>query len=126
MSPPATPQSRYERVCAAFVGRPQVSQEGNGFGSTALRVNGRIFAMLSSRSEFVVKLPEQRVNELIAGGQGLPFDAGKGRPMKEWVVVRPGSSPDWIVLAEEALAFVGAGRAGKRASIGTGSRLAPP
>jgi len=119
MSLPATQQSRYARLCAAFVGRPQVTQKGNGFGSSALRVNGRIFAMLSSRSEFVVKLPRQRVNELIAADQGLAFDAGKGRPMREWVVVRPDSSPDWMVLAEEALAFVGAGRAGKSPAIET-------
>jgi hypothetical protein len=119
MSLNATAQSRYTRLTAAFLSRPQVSQEGKGFGSSALRVNGRIFAMLTARSEFVVKLPRQRVNELIAAGHGLPFDAGKGRPMKEWVVVRPNVASDWIALADEALAFVAAGQARGTASIGT-------
>ena|SRR5579859_2742333 len=115
----ATVQSRYAHLTDALLGRPHVSQEGKGFGSSALRVNGRIFAMLSSRSEFVVKLPRQRVSELIASGHGIPYDAGKGRPMKEWVVVRPDSACDWIVLAEEALAFVAGGQARRTAPIGT-------
>jgi hypothetical protein len=55
-----------------------------------------------------VKLPRQRVEELITSRDGLAFDAGKGRPMKEWLAVRPTSSLDWTSLAEEALAFVGA------------------
>jgi len=100
-------QRRYDQLVETFLGRANVTQEGRGFGSSAPRIEGRIFAMLSSRSEFVVKLPRKRVDELIASGDGLPFDAGKGRPMKEWVVIRPTSSLDWTSLAEEALAFVG-------------------
>jgi hypothetical protein len=99
-------QSRYARLSEQFLNRPNVTQEGKGFGSSALRIDGRIFAMLSSRSEFVVKLPRKRVDQLIQSGDGLPFDAGKGRPMKEWVVVHPASPLDWTSLAEEALNFV--------------------
>jgi hypothetical protein len=99
-------ESRYDSLVGVFLARPEVHQEGRGFGSSALKVQGRIFAILSSRSEFVLKMPRQRVAELIASGDGLPFDAGKGRPMKEWVVIAPTSPLDWTSLAEEALAFV--------------------
>ena len=36
----------------------------NGFGSQALQVGGKIFAMLSLKRQFVVKLPRDRVDEL--------------------------------------------------------------
>jgi hypothetical protein len=93
-------------VSQHFRARENVSQEGKGFGSSALKVNGRIFAMLSSRSEFVVKLPRARVEALIRSGDGLAYDAGKGRAMKEWVVIRPDSAIEWVSIGEEALAFV--------------------
>lgn len=98
---------RYEEVVRAFIGRPEVSQDGVGFGSSALKVGGRIFAMVSSRGEFVVKLPAKRVDALVAGGSGVRFDAGKGRPMKEWFAAAPESDLDWIDLAAEAMEFVG-------------------
>ena len=98
---------RYADVVGAFLGRPEVSQEGRGFGSSALRVRGSIFAMLSSAGAFVVKLPRRRVDELVASGDGDRFDPGHGRLMKEWLALRPDSSLDWVSLAGEAMAFVG-------------------
>jgi hypothetical protein len=77
---------------------------GKGFGSGALKVGKKIFAMVSSRSEFVVKLPPARVAELVASGRGKYFDAGRGKPMKEWLVVTAGEST-WIPLAKEAREF---------------------
>ena len=97
---------RYAQLVDLFLDRPNVTQEGKGFGSSALKVGGRIFAMLTPRSEFVVKLPRQRVDQLIQSGDGLAFDAGKGRPMKEWLVIPASSSVDWSSLTEKALAFV--------------------
>jgi TfoX/Sxy family transcriptional regulator of competence genes len=76
-----------------------------GFGSDALQADGRIFAM-ARRGGLVLKLPSERVAELVASGDGEPFDTGKGRPMKEWVVVSPQAGTRWLELAREALAFV--------------------
>lgn len=100
---------RYSEVVAACLGLPGVTQEGKGFGSSGLRVGGRIFAMLSSRGDFVVKLPRRRVDELVSSGDGDRFDPGHGRLMKEWLALRAGSSLDWLSLAREAMAFVGPG-----------------
>ena len=80
---------------------------GRGFGANALQVEGRIFAM-SNDAGLVLKLPRDRVAALLLSGEGLPFDAGKGRPMKEWVIVPWRSRDASRKLAEEALAFVGA------------------
>jgi hypothetical protein len=75
------------------------------FGSSALRVEGRIFAMVS-RGQVVLKLPAARVSELIASGTGQSFDAGKGRPMKEWVALSRVTRERAVALAAEALEFV--------------------
>jgi len=55
--------------------------------------------MISSRGEFVIKLPGKRVDEF-----GKHFDAGRGRKMKEWFVGT--EAVDRVGLAEEAYCFV--------------------
>src|SRR5438093_1434493 len=44
-----------------------------GFGSSALKINDKIFAMVSWKGQFVVKLPRGRVDELVASGDGERF-----------------------------------------------------
>jgi hypothetical protein len=107
-SPDRTATERFDGLVTAMVGRPGVTgpQGGRGFGSDALRVDGRIFAMLAG-GRLVVKLPRARVDGLVDGGHGVRFDANKGRPMKEWLSLDPGSPLDWAALAEEARRFVG-------------------
>lgn len=100
------PQERYAALVQELAGEPGVSPPGPGgaFGAAAVKVDGRIFAMLHQGS-LVVKLPRSRVAALVADGTGGPFDAGKGRPMAEWVTLA--QEADWSALAREALAFVG-------------------
>ena len=107
-----SPKDRYAALTKAFLHKPGVTQEGKGFGSTSLKVNGRIFALLSSRGEFVVKLPQHRVDELIAAGEGHRFDPGHGRLMKQWLALRPRAAQDWMQLASEALTFVARAKSG--------------
>jgi hypothetical protein len=76
------------------------------FGSRALKVRGSIFAMVVG-GHLVVKRPATGFAELIADGRRGPFDAGKGRPMKEWLTVLVDDPSTWRGLAEEALEFVG-------------------
>lgn len=56
------------------------------FGSTGLKVNGKVFAMLV-KGRFVAKLPRERMDQLVASGAGASFDPGHGRLMKEWVAL---------------------------------------
>jgi TfoX/Sxy family transcriptional regulator of competence genes len=100
----------------AFRGQPNVTlpadvpQSENAFGSSALKVNNRIFAMLV-RGTLVVKLPKPGVDALVASGAGERYDPRHdGRLMKEWVTIDPASDMDWLSLAREALAFVAAAR----------------
>ena len=96
----------FGRIAEALSREPGVTvAEGRGFGSGTLQVNGRIFAMVS-RGRFVVILPRARVDTLIASGTGLPFDAGEGRPMKEWVVIAEHAADQWTELADQARQFV--------------------
>ncbi len=107
----ATPAQRYADVVKAFAGKRSVTyaEEGRGFGASSLKVGGRIFAMLASGDRFVVKLPRQRVDALVADGQGERFDPRRnGKVMKEWFVV--GSENRWLPLAQEALEFVASKR----------------
>lgn len=101
----------YERVCQALLAEPNVTRESSdgqrrgGFGSSALKVDGRIFALLSG-GHLVVKLPRHEVDALVTLGEGERFAAGKGRPMREWLVVGSQSEYQWLRFAREALAFV--------------------
>jgi hypothetical protein len=103
-----TPEAKYEDLARHFSRRPNVTRitEGKGFGSSGqLKVDGKIFAMLV-RDELVLKLPKARVDALMREGAGRHFDAGKGRPMREWLVLSPASRKPWLPLAQEAMEFV--------------------
>ena len=103
----STVEARFAKLVAALEGEEGVTlgSGGRGFGTGALQVDGRIFAMVSA-GRLVVKLPRERVDELVASGDGAPFDAGKGRPMKEWVALSVRIERRWLSLATEARAFV--------------------
>jgi hypothetical protein len=103
----STPGQRYAQIVRAFLRRPGITQQGRGFGSAALKVRGKMFATLSPAGALVVKLPRQRVDALVADGQGKPFEPGPSRVMTEWLELYAASDKDWTSLAEEALAFVG-------------------
>ncbi len=102
------PMERFDRLVAEFATVPDVIPPGTtrGFGSNALRVQGMIFAMLV-RERLVLKLPADRVAELVDADEGAYFDANKGKPMKNWLSLREESTMDWSLLAREALQFVG-------------------
>lgn len=104
----AAARTRLDEIAQAFAKDRAVSRETRkGFGSGALKVNGKIFAMVSSRDEFVVKLPRERTAALVDGGTGVFFEPGPGRLMKEWLAMDAEQKrPSWLELAHEARAFV--------------------
>jgi hypothetical protein len=110
MSMPRTAEEGFAAIVKALGDKPGVTEpeppgSARRFGSSALRVNGRIFAMVS-HGRLVLKLPARRVAEIIGSGAGGPYDAGKGRPMKEWVSLEAAMHHGWLGLAAEALEFV--------------------
>ena len=111
-----TPEERYAALVDELVGKAGAEPPAGGpqrFGSTSVKVNGKMFAMFS-HGKLVVKLPEKRVAELAAAGTGEQWDAGKGRIQKEWMALAPGAEDQWLAVAHEALSFVGgAGRKGR-------------
>ena len=100
------PEDRYQDLVDGLIGADGVTppRGGGGFGRSALRFHGKIFAMFV-RGRLVVKLPAERVDELIAAGEGVHFDANKGTPMREWLSLDPDSARPWLPLATEALDF---------------------
>jgi hypothetical protein len=75
----------------------------NAFG---LKTGGKFFAMVQ-KGELVVKLPRERVDELVDARRGRRFDPGHGRLMKEWVTLRPSDKRACKAYVVEARAFVG-------------------
>jgi hypothetical protein len=106
------PEDRYEDLIDELARIDGVTppRQGSGFGRSAVRFHGKIFVMLV-RGSLVLKLPAQRVEALVAAGEGVHFDANKGTPMKEWLSLDPDSSQAWLPLAREALDFAQAARA---------------
>jgi hypothetical protein len=98
-------ESHFAAAVERFSGDPRVTG-GTGFGSSpGRRVDGRIFAMLV-REELVLKLPKQQVVELVETGIATWFDAGKGRPMREWASIGIAQADAWPMLVTEAYEFV--------------------
>ena len=86
-----------------LLARPDVSMT-RMFGSEALSVRGKMFAFASNAGDLVVKLSEQRFDEL-----GLDNMVMRGRPMREWAVVPYDAGEDrWREIVGEAHGFVGA------------------
>jgi hypothetical protein len=103
--------TRWEALVVAMLadGRATYGDQKSGpqraFGSTSLKTDGKIFAMLV-KDRLVVKLSAGRVTELVDAGAGERFDPGHGRIQKEWLSVFSDDSDEWRALASESEAFV--------------------
>jgi hypothetical protein len=105
----ATVDNRYALVVSTLTSQRGVwltTPRKRGFGPTALCIDDKIFAMLTSSAQFVVRLPEQRVDALVAAGRGERFEPSHGQWMKQWLVAGATLEEHWLLLAEESLSFV--------------------
>ncbi|MDQ2903878.1 MAG: TfoX/Sxy family protein [Ktedonobacteraceae bacterium] len=110
--PPSTPEARFATIVEGLLSNPDVTppSDGKSFGSSGLKIQDKIFAMLV-RGKLVVKLPKSRVDALIAAGMGERFDPRHdGRLMKEWITIEPTFAEQWLNLSREALQFVASKR----------------
>ncbi len=103
---PNTQEERFATLVEKFADNPDVTPPPGGkrFGDDSLKFHEKIFAMLV-KGRFVVKLPKERVDELIASGVGEPFIM-RGRTMKEWVAIQSTSPDEWLNFSREAMTFV--------------------
>ena len=75
-------------------------------GFPCLRINGAFFACVErGTGNLIVKLPADRVNELVASGIAIPF-APNGKVFREWVAFPDPDADDWAGFIAEAQAFV--------------------
>ncbi|NHJ47816.1 MAG: hypothetical protein FK733_08515 [Asgard group archaeon] len=70
----------------------------------ALKIKKKMFAF-PGESIIIVKLPKDRVTELLNSGVGLPYDPGNGKIMKEWVIIPIDHSDKWLDFTKEAMKF---------------------
>ena len=67
-----TPSQRFAAVVEEFRGKAGVTVPSSElgrrrkFGASGLKIKGKVFAMISSNGDFVVKLPRERVDKLVA------------------------------------------------------------
>jgi hypothetical protein len=81
-------------------------------GYPCVRRAERYFASFDTNSEaLVVKLPRERVGELVDDGIGEPF-APNGRVFREWVTIPEPDADVWERLLAEARDFAAPARAG--------------
>src|SRR3990172_5827238 len=64
------------------------------FGAQGLRSGGKVFAFLW-KQRLVVKLPQDRVEQLVREESAVRFDPGHGRVSKEWVSVAADAKTNW-------------------------------
>jgi hypothetical protein len=89
----------WSKVKDHFLKMSDVQKQGE-----SLKTLRKMFAMFS-KGNYVVKLPKERVEELISSGEGKPYDPGSGKFMKEWVIIPQDYSDKWIDYASEAKKF---------------------
>lgn len=102
----------FEVLAAEFLDLPGVAS-ARMFSHTGLTTGGAFFAFPNGQGELIVKLPADRVAQLIAAGQANAMRLGR-RTMREWAVITgdpsPGGTSDqhqhWRGLMAEAHAYV--------------------
>jgi hypothetical protein len=73
-------------------------------GYPCVRLAGRFLASYDATNGLVVKLPAERVAELVAQGTGVPF-APAGKVFREWVALPASDRELWRDLLGEAVSF---------------------
>ena len=96
----------FQRVSERLLADDPGLERSRMFASDGLKTHGKFFAFQRG-DDLVLKVPAERVRELISAGPGRPFESGN-RVMKEWVVVRPADEPACAAYLEEARSFVAA------------------
>lgn len=73
-----------------------------GRGSQGIKFGKKMFVMFY-KGQLLVSLPAERVDEIVAAGEGLPFDPGTGTVMKNRVLIPDTRKESWVEICEESL-----------------------
>jgi TfoX/Sxy family transcriptional regulator of competence genes len=97
--------ARLEELSVAHLALPGVDW-GRMFGSTGLRVRGKVFAVAAHAGGLLVKVPEAHADALVESGVADRMVMG-GVPRREWVLV-PDDADDatWSGQLDAAYAYV--------------------
>jgi hypothetical protein len=98
------PVSAFEAAARRMLAEDEALEHGRMFHNDGLKVDGR-FLGFATKDDVVVKLPADRVGELIARGEGRPCQIGR-RTMREWVRLRPADEGTCVAYLIEAREFV--------------------
>ena len=90
----------YEEVKTHFANYPEV-EVLSGRGAQGIKRGGKMFVMFL-KGDLLVKLPENRVKEVIDTGDGLPYDPGTGKFMKNRVLIPVSNKDKWIEYCMES------------------------
>ena len=94
----------YQKLSTSFSRREGVA-ESTMMGSPCLRYKGEFIAMMFAREEsLIVKLASERVNEIIASGDGNAFTFTKKR-FNKWVLIPIEFEHKYADYLEQALQY---------------------
>lgn len=102
-----TDPERFERVAQRLLDEFPGDERGKMLHSPGIKVGGKAYGF-APPGELIVKLPEARVQALIAGGEGQPCAPGGRSPMREWIRLQPADDAACEAYLREARAFVAA------------------
>jgi hypothetical protein len=103
-------EAAYDEIVRILSADPEVTTTidptKKRFGSSGeLKYAGKMFAF-HAKGRLIVKLPKPSVDALISAGKGEPCVMGRGRAMKEWVVIGSTLQSEWLSFASESKSFV--------------------
>lgn len=99
-----TVEQVFEAVSTRLLEQDPALEQGRMMRAEGLKIGGKFFAFVVDGA-LVVKLPAERVDELVASGEGRPFESGR-RVMKEWVSLQPADEATCAAHVAAARDFV--------------------
>jgi hypothetical protein len=100
-------QGLFWKLAVELMRRDRRIVESTIMNGRCLRVGAEFLALCDYKgSGLVVKLPKERVAELVAAGWGRPF-APAGRVFGEWLSVPKPDRKRWLALLREGIDYVG-------------------